>query len=67
MRGGIGKAPVRWGVEALACIFLLSFPFWASRYWVDVGFYVGIYSLLGLGLNIILGAVGLFNLGHAAF
>lgn len=62
----MGKAPVRWGVEALAYIFLLSFPFWASRYWVDVGFYVGICSLLGLGLNIILGTVGLFNLGHAA-
>ncbi|MGB9756971.1 MAG: branched-chain amino acid ABC transporter permease [Candidatus Bipolaricaulaceae bacterium] len=47
--------------------FLLSFPFWGSRYWVDVGFYVGLYALLGLGLNVILGEVGLFNLGHAAF
>lgn len=47
--------------------FLVSFPFWASRYWVDVGFYVGLYALLGLGLNVILGEVGLFNLGHAAF
>jgi len=46
---------------------LVSFPFWASRYWVDVGFYVGLYALLGLGLNVILGEVGLFNLGHAAF
>jgi len=28
---------------------------------------VGLYALLGLGLNVILGEVGLFNLGHAAF
>lgn len=48
-------------------VFLVSFPVWASRYWVDVGFYVGLYALLGLGLNVILGEVGLFNLGHAAF
>lgn len=51
----------------LGLAFLLSFPVWASRYWVDVGFYVGLYALLGLGLNVILGEVGLFNLGHAAF
>ncbi|MFN3347074.1 MAG: branched-chain amino acid ABC transporter permease, partial [Candidatus Bipolaricaulaceae bacterium] len=52
---------------ALFLGLLISFPFWASRYWVDVGFYVGLYALLGLGLNVILGEVGLFNLGHAAF
>ena len=59
--------PVRVALLFLAFGFLVSFPFWASRYWVDVGFYVGLYALLGLGLNVILGEVGLFNLGHAAF
>lgn len=63
----LSRKPVRLGLSALALGFLLSFPFWASRYWVDVGFYVGLYALLGLGLNVILGEVGLFNLGHAAF
>lgn len=67
MKGWFGKRAARWGLEIGVYVFLLSFPFWASRYWVDVGFYVGMYSLLGLGLNIILGEVGLFNLGHAAF
>ena len=30
-------------------------------------FFFGIYVLLGLSLNIVLGEVGLFDLGHAAF
>jgi len=59
--------PARLALLFASIAFLISFPFWASRYWVDVGFYVGLYALLGLGLNVILGEVGLFNLGHAAF
>ena len=59
--------PARLAFLFASLAFLVSFPFWASRYWVDVGFYVGLYALLGLGLNVILGEVGLFNLGHAAF
>ena len=30
-------------------------------------FFFGIYTLLGLSLNIVLGEVGLFDLGHAGF
>jgi len=50
-------------------ILMLAFPFmpFISNYWIDVGFYVGIYVLLGLSLNIVLGEVGLFNLGQAGF
>jgi len=59
--------PARLALLLASIAFLISFPFWVSRYWVDVGFYVGLYALLGLGLNVILGEVGLFNLGHAAF
>lgn len=48
-------------------IFLFPvFPF-INNYWIDVGFFVGIYGLLGLSLNVVLGEVGLFDLGHAAF
>lgn len=66
-RDWLSREPVRLVFLVLFLGFLFSFPFWASRYWVDVGFYVGLYALLGLGLNVILGEVGLFNLGHAAF
>jgi branched-chain amino acid transport system permease protein len=53
----------------LTAVFLAAFPFlpFVNAYWVDVGFLVGIYALLGLSLNIVLGEVGLFDLGHAAF
>lgn len=50
-------------------VVLAIYPFlpFVNNYWLDVGFLVGTYALLGLSMNIILGEVGLFNLGHAAF
>jgi branched-chain amino acid transport system permease protein len=50
----------------LTAVLLLS-PLFLNRYWVDVLNSVGLYALLGLGLNLIVGHAGLFNLGHAAF
>ena len=44
-----------------------STPSSAGAYFVDVGFFFGIYALLGLSLNIVLGEVGLYDLGHAGF
>src|SRR5574338_734951 len=54
---------------AVLIAVMAVYPFlpFVNNYWIDVGFFVGIYVLLGLSLNIILGEVGLFNLGHAAF
>jgi len=43
------------------------YPFIVSNYYIDVAFFFGIYALLGLSLNIVLGEVGLFDLGHAGF
>ena len=45
----------------------VAFPFVASDYLIDVAFFFGIYALLGLSLNVVLGEVGLFDLGHAGF
>ncbi|MBK8595276.1 MAG: branched-chain amino acid ABC transporter permease [Holophagales bacterium] len=42
-------------------------PFVLSTYWVDVLDSVGIYALLALSLNLILGEAGLYDMGHAAF
>jgi branched-chain amino acid transport system permease protein len=53
------------GAVAILVIFPLL-PF-IDNYWIDVGFYCGIYALLGLSLNIVLGEVGLFDLGHTGF
>jgi branched-chain amino acid transport system permease protein len=45
----------------------LVYPFFVSNYFIDIAFFFGIYALLGLSLNIVLGEVGLFDLGHAGF
>ena len=52
----------------LIVIALLTLlPFKMNNYWIDVFFFFGIYALLGLSLNIVLGEVGLFDLGHMGF
>jgi branched-chain amino acid transport system permease protein len=53
-------------VVAPTALFLLS-PLVLNPYWVDVLNDVGLYAILGLSLNLIVGHAGLFNLGHAAF
>ena len=60
---------VRRIIGIVAAAFFMFFPLlpFVDNYWIDVGFYVGIYALLGLSLNIVLGEVGLFDLGHTAF
>jgi len=42
-------------------------PLFLDAYWTDVLNNVGIYAILALSLNLIVGHAGLFNLGHAAF
>ncbi len=42
-------------------------PLVLDRYWLDLLNNVGLYLILCLSLNIILGQAGMFNMGHAAF
>jgi branched-chain amino acid transport system permease protein len=62
-------ASSRWsrpaGVALLAAAVAL--PAVASNYVVDVGLTIATYSILGLGLNIVVGYAGLLDLGYAAF
>jgi branched-chain amino acid transport system permease protein len=58
------KRIIIYGILAVA---LFCSPFFLNRYWVDVLNSVGLYAILGLSLNLIVGHTGLFNLGHAAF
>jgi branched-chain amino acid transport system permease protein len=44
-----------------------AYPLVTAGYFIDVGFFFGIYVLLGLSLNIVLGEAGLYDLGHAGF
>jgi branched-chain amino acid transport system permease protein len=54
------------GYAAGAALLALA-PFVLDAYWVDVLNSVGLYAVLALSLNVILGDAGLFNMGHAAF
>jgi branched-chain amino acid transport system permease protein len=48
--------------------FALLYPLTLDRYWQSVLFFpVGLYVLLALGLNIVVGAAGLLDLGYVAF
>ncbi|MBN2539023.1 MAG: branched-chain amino acid ABC transporter permease [Deltaproteobacteria bacterium] len=59
-------SPQQGTLFAVLGIFVI-YPFAANNYYIDVAFFFGIYALLGLSLNIVLGEVGLFDLGHAGF
>ena len=48
-------------------IAAMALPAVASNYIVDVGLTIATYSILGLGLNIVVGYAGLLDLGYAAF
>lgn len=54
---------------ALAClvIFLCILPLPLNNYYRDIMTLTGIYIVLALGLNIVVGQVGLLNLGYVAF
>jgi branched-chain amino acid transport system permease protein len=39
----------------------------SALYWLDVLNTVGLYAILALSLNVILGHAGMFHMGHAAF
>ena len=60
------KVPGRIVAGALFAL-LLAAPLVFDRYWVDVLNSIGLYAILGLSLNIILGYAGMFHMGHAAF
>jgi branched-chain amino acid transport system permease protein len=51
----------------LAGVVLATCPLYLNAYWVDVLNSVGLYGLLALSLNVILGDAGMYNMGHAAF
>lgn len=51
----------------LLIIIMGMLPHLIGPYWTNLVNDIGIYAILGLSLNIILGQCGLFHMGHAAF
>lgn len=63
------SAPRRLKIYLGALLLLILFPVlgWANGYYLEVAIQIGIFVALALGLNIVVGFVGLLNLGFVAF
>jgi branched-chain amino acid transport system permease protein len=60
--------PLRYGLYALVLVVAILYPTTLSPFWQRVLVdQVGIYILLALGLNIVVGLAGLLDLGYIAF
>jgi branched-chain amino acid transport system permease protein len=58
---------LHWGRIALGVLLMLILPFILRTYLTEVINNVGLYVLMGLGLNIVVGFAGLLDLGYVAF
>lgn len=61
------KSYVRWIVFALITIAVLLLPQFVGVFFTEVLDNVGIYIIMALGLNIVVGYAGLLDLGYVAF
>jgi len=61
--------PAAWPRLAVVALLAaaIALPAVSSNYVIDVGLTIVTYSILGLGLNIVVGYAGLLDLGYAAF
>jgi branched-chain amino acid transport system permease protein len=58
---------MRWGSIAVGILVLLVLPTILRSYLSEVIDNIGLYILMGLGLNIVVGFAGLLDLGYVAF
>ena len=61
------KPAVRWGVLIIGSALVLSLPFILGVFFTEVIDNVGLYLIMALGLNIVVGYAGLLDLGYVAF
>ncbi|HEX9184105.1 MAG TPA: branched-chain amino acid ABC transporter permease, partial [Burkholderiales bacterium] len=52
---------------SVLAVAMLAAPWWASEYLLSQLHFIGIYSIVGLGLMLLVGFTGQISLGHAAF
>jgi branched-chain amino acid transport system permease protein len=48
-------------------LFIVVLPLLAGNYWTQILGDIGIYVMLGIGLNVVVGFAGLLDLGYVAF
>jgi branched-chain amino acid transport system permease protein len=63
----ITRYRVRWGFIAAAIILATLFPIYAGNFIGQVLLSVGLFTLMGMGLNLEVGIAGLLDLGFVAF
>lgn len=61
------KSPLGWSTLAVAALALAALPMFVSSYHVGLVTTAMIAALLGLSLQLLVGATGLVSLGHGAF
>ena len=61
------RPQIKKGFVLLILLLLIIIPAFMNNYYVDVLTIAGIYTLLALGLNIVVGLAGLLDLGYIAF
>ena len=62
-----GNPITRYVIYGILLVLVFLLPLRAGQYWNYTIGTVGIYILLGLGLNIVVGLAGLLDLGYVAF
>ena len=54
-------------IAFLALALVVPALFYSSRYYLDLAILIATYTMLGFGLNIVVGLAGLLDLGYGAF
>ncbi len=65
--GALEKPWIKQGLSITLLALLLLAPLTINNYYIDVLTITGIYAILALGLNIVVGLAGLLDLGYVAF
>jgi branched-chain amino acid transport system permease protein len=61
------RQTIRWGFIAAALVLCALFPLYAGNFIGQVLLTVGLFTLMGMGLNLEVGIAGLLDLGFVAF
>jgi branched-chain amino acid transport system permease protein len=61
------RQTARWVVNLLILVLLFTFPLYTGSYIHQIAVLVGLYILMGMGLNIDVGFAGLLDLGFVGF
>jgi branched-chain amino acid transport system permease protein len=63
----VGQYRIRWAFIAAAIVLCTLFPVYAGNFIGQVLLTVGLFTLMGMGLNLEVGIAGLLDLGFVAF